>query len=97
MYAILAQLVPPHYPITNSYEMWVAIVLILAQLVMLIRGNAKLNVAAAKVQELHVIVNSRLTELLAETRKAARSEGLIEGAKGGRSDQKADEAEAHAR
>jgi hypothetical protein len=34
-----------------------------------------------KIGQLHVIVNSRLTELLAETRVASRAEGRAEGIK----------------
>ncbi len=33
----------------------------------------------AKIQELHVIVNNRLTELLHETGKSARAAGILEG------------------
>lgn len=35
----------------------------------------------AKIQELHVIVNSRLTELLASNKQAATAEGRAEGVK----------------
>ena len=34
-----------------------------------------------KIQELHVIMNSRLNEMMELTRKLARAEGLAEGAK----------------
>ena len=32
-----------------------------------------------KISQLHVMVNSRLTQLLEATRAAARSEGIVEG------------------
>ncbi len=32
-----------------------------------------------KISQLHVMVNSRLTQLLEVTRAAARSEGIVEG------------------
>jgi len=39
----------------------------------------KTRQVAIKVEELHVIVNSRLTELLEMTRRAAASEGFAQG------------------
>lgn len=41
----------------------------------------KTLVIQEKVDDLHVIVNSRLTELLEMTRRAANSEGFVAGVK----------------
>jgi hypothetical protein len=40
------------------------------------------NTAANKIDELHVMVNSRLTQLLAVTGDAARAQGLAQGRAG---------------
>jgi hypothetical protein len=45
---------------------------------------AKLETTNEKVDGLHIIVNSRLTQLLQATGAAKLAEGMIEGAKGGR-------------
>lgn len=40
------------------------------------------------IQKLHVIVNSRLTELLSETAKASRAQGQLDGAESEKTKQK---------
>ena len=43
------------------------------------RNNNRITEAKKSIQEVHILMNSRLTELLEVTRKASRAEGLKEG------------------
>jgi len=83
-------------PVTNGWQMLlVALPSILAFLTSCIaaflgfKNQKNITVTTGKVQELHLIVNSRLDALVEATRKLAHAEGLIEGTQTERADQAA--------
>jgi hypothetical protein len=52
---------------------------IIGALVAVIVAGMPAMVALLKINQLHVLINSRLTELIEITRQAAKAEGIIEG------------------
>ena len=55
-------------------------IMALAALIASWRNGRKVESSTKKIEELHVLVNSRLTQLLELTAKSSRAEGVAEGA-----------------
>lgn len=66
---------------SNIYTFLMAIVAAAPSTIMAIAAFRKSKENGDKIQDLHIIVNSRLTELLALTKTSSESEGFARGTK----------------
>jgi hypothetical protein len=68
--------------VTNIYQLVALIVIMLPGIfgaIMAYKANTKSTVNGEKIADVHTVLNSRLTELIAATRLAAHAEGVAEG------------------
>jgi hypothetical protein len=59
--------------------LWAALVPAIITLLLALAAYLRANTAVSKIGELHVLVNSRLTQLLQVTAQAAQAQGVAQG------------------